>query len=122
MKYLLIMHVDPDVWHELSPAQREAVIAGRRRFEETVSRAGEMISTETLADPSQSSVVTVTNGVRSVSSGPYAHSSSFPAGYFLVDCDDKQRAHDLAAQLPDARVDGLAVEVRPVMYTGGTEM
>jgi hypothetical protein len=122
VKYLLITQMNPDIWRELSEAQRTAVLEGRRKFQQLVVEAGELISAHTLADPSQSSVVTIENGMRLVTEGPFLDTTTFPTGYVLVDCDDKQRAHELAALIPDAAIKGLAVEVRPIMHSAGTEM
>jgi hypothetical protein len=43
-------------------------------------------------------------------------------GYYLVECESKERAIELAALIPDAKVDGLGIEVRPVMFESGVEM
>jgi hypothetical protein len=42
-------------------------------------------------------------------------------GYYLVDVDSKQRAIELASLLPDARLDGHAVEIRPVMFAAAAD-
>ena len=36
-----------------------------------------------------------------------------------LDCEDKDRAIELAAQIPDAAIEGLGVEVRQVMFADG---
>jgi hypothetical protein len=43
-------------------------------------------------------------------------------GYYMVDCESQERACELAAMIPDAAIDGLAIEVRPVMFSAGAEM
>ena len=43
-------------------------------------------------------------------------------GYYLVDVESKERAIELAKQIPDAGIDGLALEIRPVMYSAGADM
>jgi hypothetical protein len=35
------------------------------------------------------------------------------AGYYLIDCESKERALEVAALIRDAKVDGLGIEVRP---------
>ncbi len=69
-----------------------------------------------LAGPEVSAVVRVQDGALSVSDGPYLESKEFLGGYYLVDVVNRERAHELAAMIPDARVDGLGVEVRPVVF------
>jgi hypothetical protein len=61
----------------------------------------------------------VRNGQPVVSDGPFAESKEYLGGFYLVDCESKERAIELAAQIPDAAVPGLGVEVRPVMFAAG---
>jgi hypothetical protein len=122
MKYLLIMHMNPPVWESLSEDERNEVMAGHGEFIKTIQESGEMIHTQALADPSNTAVVRVRGGVPVVTDGPYLESKEFLGGYYLVECESKERAIELAAMIPDARVDGLGIEVRPVMFSAGMEM
>lgn len=121
MKYLLIMQVNPAVLAGLSDEERRAVQAGHEEFQRIIHEAGEMISTLALADPSTSTVVRSRNGVRAVSAGPVRAADEFMGGYYLVDVESRERAIELADLLPDARIDGLAIEIRPVMLQAGTD-
>lgn len=114
MKYLLILQVNAAVLEQLTTEQREAVNAGHRKFQRIASDAGELISTEVLADPSTSTVLRS----RSV---PSVRVDEYMGGYYLVDVDSLERALELANLLPDVRIDGLAVEVRPVMTARAAE-
>ncbi|GAB3479082.1 YciI family protein [Amycolatopsis cihanbeyliensis] len=122
MKYLLIMHGNPRVWEALTEEERDEVMNGHGEFIKTIQESGEMVSTQALADPSNSAVVRVRDGVPAVTDGPYLEAKEHFAGYYLVDCESRERALELAALIPDARVDGLGIEVRPVMFSAGTEM
>jgi len=119
MKFLLIMNIDPAVMEALSDDERQAIMEGHGTFMETVSASGEMVSTAALADPSQSAVVRVRDGVPVVTDGPYAEAKEFLGGYYLIDVASRDRALELAALIPDARVNGMGVEVRQVVYSGG---
>ena len=77
-----------------------------------------MISTTALADPSQSAVVRVRAGAPAVTDGPYLEAKEYLGGYYLVECENRERAPELAALIPDAGVDGLGIEVRPVVFAG----
>ncbi|GAA4937430.1 hypothetical protein HD597_004700 [Nonomuraea thailandensis] len=118
MKFLLIMHSNPQVWDSLTEEQRNEVMSGHGAFMETITRSGEMISTAALADPSQSAVVRVRRGSPVVTDGPYLEAKEFLGGYYLVECDSRERALELAALIPDAGVEGLGIEVRPVVFAG----
>ncbi|GHF60723.1 hypothetical protein FHX82_002681 [Amycolatopsis bartoniae] len=122
MKYLLIMHLNPRIWESLTEAERQAVADGHGAFIETVRESGELISTEALADPSESAVVTVRDGARVVTDGPYLETKEYLGGYYLLDVENRERALELAALIPDASVEGIGVEVRQVMFSAGVEM
>ncbi|MEU8384084.1 YciI family protein [Streptosporangium sp. NPDC048865] len=121
MKFLLIMHSNPRIWDALTEEEREEVMRGHGAFMETVEKSGEMIGTVALAGPSQSAVVRVRGGVPAVTDGPYLEAKEYLGGYYLVECDDRERALELAALVPDAGVEGLGVEVRPVVYAGAAD-
>jgi hypothetical protein len=122
VRYLLIIHMDPEIWESLSQQDRRAVHAGHDEFQRAVWDSGEMLGTSALADPSNSAVVRVRAGVPAVTEGPYLRTREYLAGYYLVDCESRERAIELAGQIPDARMEGLGIEVRPVMFSSGMEM
>ena len=119
MKFLLIMHMNPDVWGALTEDEQNEIMTGHGGFIETVTKSGEMILTQALADPSQSAVVRVRGGQRVVTDGPYLESKEYLGGFYLVDCENRDRALELAGMIPDAKVEGLGIEVRQVMFSGG---
>ncbi|MEU1432421.1 YciI family protein [Nocardia sp. NPDC005746] len=82
--------------------------------------AGELIDGYLLADPSISAVVRVLDGAVIVTEGPYLQTPDHVAGQFLVDCESRERAVELAALLPSDQIG--AVEVRPLMDSAGMEM
>lgn len=122
MKYLLIMHQNPAVMDSLTDAERDEIMQGHGPFMQAIRDSGEMISTQALGDPSTSAVVRVREGAPVVTDGPYLEAKEYLAGYYLVDCESRARALELAAMIPDAAVPGLGVEVRPVMFSAGLEM
>ena len=119
MKFLLIMNINPAIMEQLTEAERQEIMAGHGEFMDTIRESGEMISTEALADPAQSSVVRVRGGVPVVTDGPYLEAKEFLGGYYLVDVASRERALELAAMIPDARFNGLGIEVRQVIFSGG---
>lgn len=119
MKFLLLMHMNPTVWDALTEDERNEVMTGHGAFMETVTKSGEMILTQALADPSQSAVVRVRDGERLVTDGPYLEAKEYLGGYYLVDVENKERALELAAMIPDARMPGMGIEVRQIMFDNG---
>ena len=119
MKFLLIMHMNPAVWNSLTEEERAAVGDGHGEFMETIKKSGEMIITQALADSSQSTVVRVRDGKQVVTDGPYLEAKEYLGGFYLIDCENRERAEELAAMIPDAKVEGLGIEVRQVMFADG---
>lgn len=122
MKYLLIMHNNPEYIRSLPAATMAMIEKGHGEFIDTVRTSGELIVTQALADPSTSVVVRVTDGKRVVTDGPYLEAKEYLGGYYLVDVESAERAYELAAMIPDAAIDGLGIEVRAVMFSAGLEM
>ncbi|MEV4315382.1 YciI family protein [Actinocrispum sp. NPDC049592] len=122
MKFLLIMNVNPQVLDALTEAERNAIGAGHGDFMDTIRETGEFILTQALADPSNSAVVRARGGAPVVTDGPFAESKEYMGGFYLVECESRERAIELAGMIPDTRIDGLGVEVRPVMFEAGLEM
>lgn len=119
MKFLLLMHMNPTVWDALTEDERNEVMTGHGAFMDTVTKSGEMILTQALADPSQSAVVRVRDGERLVTDGPYLEAKEYLGGYYLVDVENRERALELAAMIPDAKIAGLGIEVRQIMFDNG---
>ncbi|MFG2597429.1 YciI family protein [Streptomyces sp. NPDC048462] len=119
MKFLIGLHINPAVLDALTDEEKEALGAGHGAFLEALKRSGELISTQALVDPSQAVVVSVRNGQPVVTDGPFLEAKEFLGGFYLIDCEDKGRAIELAAQIPDSAIEGLGVEVRQVMFADG---
>ena len=120
MKFLLIMNVNPAVLDALTEEERNEIGEGHGAFIDAIKKSGEMITTQALADPSQTAVVRVRGGQLVVTDGPFLEAKEYLGGFYLIDCESRERAIELAALIPDARIEGLGVEVRPVMFSEGT--
>jgi hypothetical protein len=119
VKFLLSLHINPTVWNALTPEEQQEIMNGHEGFIEMITKSGEMVTTQGLAEPEQAAVVRVRDGNTVVTDGPYLEAKEYLGGFYLIDCEDKARAIELAALIPDAKVEGLGVEVRQVMYADG---
>jgi len=119
VKYLLVLNINPDVLSALTEDEQQAIFSGHEKFLATVTESGEFHSTVALAEPAKSAVVKVRDGVPAVTDGPFLESKEFLAGYYLLECETPERAYELAAQIPDASIEGLGVEVREVIHEVG---
>jgi hypothetical protein len=119
MKFLIALHINPAVLDALTDEEKAALGGGHGQFIEGLQASGELITTQALADPSQSAVVSVRNGQPVVTDGPFLEAKEYLGGFYLIDCESRERAIELAAQIPDAAIPGLGVEVRQVMFAAG---
>jgi hypothetical protein len=119
MKYMLIMQLNPAAFDALTEEQRKEIMEGHGAFMDAIKASGEMVETKALAEPAQSAVVRVRDGAPVVTDGPYLEAKEFMGGYYIVDCATRERALELAAMIPDASVEGLGIEIRPVIFSAG---
>ncbi|SDC09385.1 YciI family protein [Actinokineospora iranica] len=122
MKYLLIMQINPAILEALTEDEKAAIGNGHEQLMKTMRETGELIVTQALGDPSASAVVAARDGVPVVTDGPFLEAKEYMGGFYLVDCESRERAIELARLIPDTKIDGLAVEVRPVMFSAGPDV
>jgi hypothetical protein len=96
MKFLISMHINPAVMDALADEEKAAIGAGHGRFIEELKQSGELITTQALADPQQAAVVSLRAGQPVVTDGPFPEAKEYLGGFYLVDCEDKDRAIELA--------------------------
>lgn len=117
MKYLILIHSNPRsraVWAELTDEQRIAFGGSHMALNEALAASGELVVAEGLADIALAKRVSVRDGATTAYDGPFAEVKEHLAGFYLVDCHSVERAVEIAAATPDARLGG-DVEVRPVL-------
>ncbi|NUR63253.1 MAG: hypothetical protein HOV87_32035 [Catenulispora sp.] len=119
MKFLIGLHINPAVLDALTEEEQAAIGAGHAKFMADLKASGEFILTQALVDPSQAAVVRIRDNQPVVTDGPFLEAKEYLGGFYLIDVEDKARALELAAQIPDAAIEGLGVEVRQIMFSDG---
>jgi hypothetical protein len=117
---MLLIYQNPDNWETLSEEERNGIMADVDPIMQELNASGEWVGGEGLAHGSNTKTVKVRDGVPIVTDGPFIESKEQLCGYLIIECDDPARAVEIAARWPDARY--WAMEVRPLMGGGGTEM
>ena len=130
MKYMLLVYASQQDYDGMAgkateqPAWSGAELAAMGEFMESFSKelaeSGELVDTRGLTAPVHTRRLQTVNGVPVVTDGPFVEAKEYLAGYYLVDCETRERAIELAAMIPDAAFN--AMEVRPVMFTGGADV
>jgi hypothetical protein len=108
MKYALLVYDVPAAWTDVTDEQ----MGGLMQEYQAVSR--ESVGGERLQPVHAAKTVRVANGDTLVTDGPFAETKEQLGGFYIVDAASEQKALDLAARIPSARMGG-AIEVRPIM-------
>ncbi|PWU47308.1 hypothetical protein DLE60_29305 [Micromonospora globispora] len=122
MKYMLLIWNRPGFVEELSEQERNAIFGEVDEIMKELTKSGELVGGQALADPSQTRTVRSVGGRAEITDGPFMESKEQFAGYLMVDCESPERAAEIAANWPDVRRGFGVLEVRPVMDEAGTEM
>ena len=119
MKYMLMIYDNPDAREKLVGAEGADVMAAIDALMEELTKSGELVGGEALADPSTSRTVRFVGGAVAVTDGPLAEAKEHFGGYLIVDCDTIERATEIATQWPSTRFSPM--EVRPIMEHSGAD-
>lgn len=126
MRYILMMHAPRgtgDYQHsEWSPEDWKAHLDYWRRLNKALVESGELVTVEALTAPGEATLVRAgKNGGPVVTDGPFAEAKEFLAGYWIVEVETRERAHEIAAEASAAPGPGgapldMPIEVRQVMH------
>ncbi len=87
------------------------------QFAGQLAQEGKMRGGAPLHPVEEGARIRIRDGEASVTDGPFTETKEIIAGFFLIDCESREEAIELAVKCPHARA-GL-VEVRQVIPMGG---
>jgi hypothetical protein len=119
VKYMLLIYDHPDTRKLFTSPEGADLRAEVDAIVKELTDSGELVDGEGLADPSNTKTVRVRDGAPAVTDGPFMEAKEHFGGYLIVDCENPERATDIALRWPNARF--TAVEVRPLMGASGAE-
>ncbi len=123
MKYILMMNTPSGGGYQIMSwpqADLKAHITFMMSFAQKLSKAGELVGAEGLAEPRQAKLVRAGSDGKPMTDGVFPESKEFLAGYWIVDVPSPERAYAIAAEASLAPGVGgaplyLNIEVRQVM-------
>ena len=126
MKYMLMMHAPRAGWSTAGigtwpPEDIKAHINFMMRFNKELTESGHFVDAQGLAGPEEARVVRAKKGGGpEVTDGPYPEAKEFLAGFWIIDCESRDRAYEIAARISAAPGKGgvpinMPIEVREVM-------
>jgi hypothetical protein len=111
MRFLFLLHGDEEAEAALSVEERRAIVEQHIAYARMLRERGTYVHGEALEDSSSAAVVRP-GGEPLVMDGPFAETKEAVGGFYVVECESRQEALSLAAQVPASP--GLAVEVLTV--------
>ena len=111
----MLLYDNPHVRETISPA----AMAEMGALISELTESGELVSTEGLADPSETKTIRVRDGGPAVTDGPYAEAKEHMGGFLLLDVSDERRAIEIASRWPAGLT--AAIEIRPLLSQGGAD-
>jgi|SRR4051812_347621 hypothetical protein len=111
MRYMLLLYVAdrPEPGTEEAAAAFDAI----RAFHADLRARGALVASDPLHRPEAATTVRVRDGETLNVDGPFAETTEWLGGYFVVDCAGLDEALELAARCPTAHTG--SVEVRPII-------
>jgi len=114
MQYLLLIYEEPPT-REISQDEWTAMMGEYNAFTAWLREQGQFLGGEALQPVSDATTVSVRDGRRIVTDGPFAETKEQLGGYYLIDAPDLDAAIEAAARIPGARFG--KIEIRPIMAT-----
>lgn len=114
MKYLVIIYGNEAIWNSIPQEEFAEVIRGTDAQNAALMASGEMLGAYGVADQDRAKQVTVTDGATVVTDGPYIEAKEYIGSFYVLDVDSEERALQIAAEMPSARL--RQIEVRPITH------
>jgi hypothetical protein len=112
MKYMLLIHSNASNGEfEKLPSEQQRAVYGEYM---AISGTPGVVGGEQLQPAATATTVRVQDGNTLTTDGPFADTKEELGGYYVYEADDLDRAIELAARIPAARMGG-AVAVRPIV-------
>ena len=113
MRYLLLIATEPG---PMSEAEWRSMLSEYNEFATWAAEKGWMQGGEALEEVSTATTVSVREGQRIVTDGPFAETKEHLGGYYVIDVPGLDDAIEVASRIPGAKVG--RVEIRPIRERG----
>jgi hypothetical protein len=113
MQYMLLIYTDGEVganWDRLSQDEQKATLGEYGAIFQTPG----VVGGAQLAPVTSATTVRVQDGRTLTTDGPFAETKEVLGGFYTVEADDIDKALEIAARIPAARMGG-KIEVRPLV-------
>jgi len=120
VKYLMLIYGNQEKWASIPADEWPEAIAKQGAFNRKYQATGELIGAYGLADDLRAKLVRRENGQPAVTDGPYLETKEYIASFYLLDCENEERALQIAADMPWADVE--PVELWPILHEDNPDL
>jgi hypothetical protein len=120
VKYLMMIYGNQEKWASMPAETWPEAIARQDAFNRKYAGTGELLGAYGLADAVQARLVRREDGQPAVTDGPYLETKEYMASFYLLDCENEERALQIAADMPFA--DTEPVELWPILHEAKTDL
>ena len=117
MKYAVLMFSDPAHTKEMSEDELAEILAKHEVLRDELTRSGELLNGAGLDYPEETTLLRLGGDGVVASRGPLTSADEHMTAYYVVDCEDLERARAIAERTLDHHV--TAVEVRGIHDSNG---
>ena len=107
MQYMLLIYLDEQA---LSESQRASCYEESTHFAQQLNASGKYLAAAPLHPTSTATSVRMRDGKRMITDGPFAETKEVIGGFFLLTCETREQAIDIARECPAAQ--WATIEVR----------
>jgi hypothetical protein len=111
---MLLIYGNEELWSSFPQEELARVVTETEALQAELRASGEFIGAYGVADQEMAKTVRLADGVPVVTDGPYLEAKEYLGSFDIVDCDSLERALEIAARVPFARLG--TVEVRTLMH------
>jgi hypothetical protein len=115
MRYLLLIYEEPPTAPP-GQAASDATMGEYNAYTQWLRDNGQFLGGEALQPVTDATTVSVRDGRRIVTDGPFAETKEQLGGYYLIEARDLDAAIEAAGRIPGARTG--KVEIRPILEMG----
>jgi hypothetical protein len=112
MRYMLIMRSTPEAEQAAKNIDFDEIITAMGKYNESLIKAGVLLSAEGLAPPEDGFVVDFNSDPPVVTDGPYTEAKELFNGFWIIEVSSKEEAGQWAIRCPLGP--GVKLEVRRV--------
>ncbi len=113
MQYMCLIYSAEEAGPQPGTPEYGPFMQGYQAFTNEMQQSGKMVHGDALQPISTATTVTLENGKREVTDGPFAETKETLGGYYLLECETLDDAIEQAAKIPSAKHG--RIEIRPVV-------